>query len=60
MLEELSSYLDNVETLVGADLVLMDPDVAGEERERVTISRAMAEAAVNRYESEHASLLDAA
>jgi len=54
-LEELASYLDNAERLVGASLTLMDPSGSGGERESIKIARAMAEAEVNRYESENAS-----
>jgi len=54
-LEELASYLDNAAGMVGADLTLMDPELSGEDRATIAVGRAAAEAAVNRYESVHAS-----
>ncbi len=58
-LDELGSYLDDAQRLVGADLTLMNPSVTGEDRERVLMNRAMAEAEVNRYELENAAVMPA-
>lgn len=52
-LDELQGYLNNVITLVNTDLALMDPEFSGD-RDSLAVSRPMAEAEVNRYESEHA------
>lgn len=50
----LSGYLDSVDQVIGVDLVLLDPTFNGE-RGGLDVSRAMAEAEVNRYEAEHSS-----
>ncbi len=57
VLDGLASYLDSAQRLVGADLALMDPLVTGQERDRIAIARARAEAEVNRYETENASVM---
>jgi hypothetical protein len=49
-LDGLSEYLGNAEQLVGADLALLSPDLAREERENIAIGRSLAEANVNAYE----------
>jgi hypothetical protein len=56
-LEELEAYRQNLAILVGADLSLMDPSISREERDQISISRAMAEAKVNEYETMHASVI---
>ncbi len=57
VLDELAAYLGNVEELVGIDLTLMDPSLTGESRDQVLITRSLAEAEVNRYETENASVM---
>jgi hypothetical protein len=59
-LDELSTYLDNLARVVGADLALMDPSISREGRDSTSVARAMAEAVVNEYETLHASVMDAA
>lgn len=60
VLDDLASYLDSAQQLVGIDLRLLDPSLAGEERNTLLVTRAMPEAHVNRYESDNASVMDAA
>lgn len=56
VLDDLESWRDNVSELVGTGLTLMDPSFEGD-RDARAISRAMAESAVNEYETRHASVI---
>ncbi len=55
-LEALSSCLENAQGLVGADLALMDPSFSGDQGV-TSVVRSTAEAEVNRYETENASVM---
>ncbi len=54
-LDEMSAYLDEAGVAVGADLTLLDPAIPRDERDRIQISRAMAQAEVHRFESLYAT-----
>ena len=55
-LDALALYVDAAESVAMIDLALMDPaaEMSSDERERLQISRSMAEATVNQYENEYA------
>lgn len=53
-LEELRSYLESAQTLVHADIALMDPSLSPTDRGRIALQRPYPEAAVHRYETENA------
>lgn len=53
-LDDMGTYLDNAEILVGADLTLLDPSITGDRRGEILTQRAMVEARVNEWEANNA------